>query len=179
MKTRRQRRQLPRIDLTPFVSIALLLITFFIWIKQIQRPVVLNGYTHTQCKCDYEHHLGATLFLLDYNLIGLLRYGPAQDNADYLETDYSAGGLRTQLATITQADSAKRAVVVIVPTPQSTIKNLVDVIDELAINGRIGYTLAYTPSGRDYEMMATYQHYKSIKPQQPVSINLPPYHRYF
>ena len=174
MKAQRQRRQLPRIDLTPFVSVALVLITFFIWIEQLQQPVIVSGYTRFNCKCEYDEQLSATLFLLDHGRVGLLRYEPARDTASYLETDYSVGGLRTQLIRLVPADPAKRAVVTIIPLPQATVKNIVDIIDELTICRRIAYALAYEPTDRDYQIMANYQHYKSTNPQQSVFITLPP-----
>lgn len=171
MKTRRRIHQLPRVDMTPFVSIALLLITFFICIKQLERPVILESPPPARIwSCAEPLHFSATIFLLANNRIGYLSFIPDKLSADYVETDYSKNGLRTQLLFTALK---KYSVVLVKPTIQSTIKNLVDVINELTINGEIRYTLGYELTSAENQLIANYQQYKSANPQQPVLLRYP------
>ncbi|WP_020606321.1 ExbD/TolR family protein [Spirosoma spitsbergense] len=175
MKAHRQRRQLPRVDLTPFVSIALLLITFFIWMKQLQRPVVLKSSTPLERRfCGEPLYFSATIFLLGNDRIGYLSFIRDKSSADYVETDYSINGLRTQLL-FTELE--QYPVVLIAPTPQSTVKNLIDVIDELTINGKVLYTLGYEITDGENQLLASYRHYRNENPYRPAFFRVLPHYR--
>jgi biopolymer transport protein ExbD len=117
-----------RIDFTPFVSVALLLIVFFVWMKRVERPNRMSIELPDDNRC-YESFstADASLFLLANNRIGFLTYRPDGLGAEFIETDYSTNGLRKQLL---QLMPNKRSIILISPTPQSIFKNLVDVIDE-------------------------------------------------
>ncbi|NID09669.1 biopolymer transporter ExbD [Fibrivirga algicola] len=159
MRLTRRIRQLPRIDMTPLVNIALLLIVFFVWVKQIQRPVMLAPHFVSQGKYDYYEMASATLFLLDQNRIGFLHYGPGKATATYQEVDYSISGLRAQLARL---NANGHAVVLIVPTPQSTVKNLVDVIDEFVLTKRINFVLGDELWPEAHQLIAAYHQYTKV-----------------
>ncbi|MEZ0484588.1 biopolymer transporter ExbD [Fibrella aquatica] len=173
MRRTNHTRQLPRADMTPLVNIALLLIVFFVWVKQSQRPVTSQLELPNHGKIDGEYMFPlASIFLLEDNRIGYLSYNPDKASADYLETDYSINGLRKQLL-ITA--SAKHPVVYIVPTAQSTVKNIVDVLDELTISRRVSYKMAYRPLQSEERMIAAYKLYEQSSPKKPVLMHLPLY----
>jgi len=158
--------------MTPFVGVALLLIVFFVWMKRLQLPVVREVHGPIRGKFDRREPLHTSLFLLDQNKVGFLAYHPENGSADYVETDYSTSGLRMQLA---RTSSQKRPMLVIKPTAASTYKNLVDVVDEVAIHVRIQYGLEYALTPDEQQMLSAYQGYKRTHPRQPVLMRLPRY----
>ncbi|MBO0948386.1 biopolymer transporter ExbD [Fibrella forsythiae] len=172
MRRTRHTRQLPRADMTPLVNIALLLIVFFVWVKQLQRPVVVPVHVSLKGKYDAYEPVNATLFLLDHNRIGVLTYLPDGSSAEFQEVDYSVDGLRSKLTNITLA---KGAIVSIAPMGQSTCKNLVDVLNEVKLNGRITYELNYKLSLDDEHMISSYQQLKKRLNHKPILLKLPIY----
>ena len=173
MSITRRTRSLPRADMTPLVNIALLLIVFFVWVKQSQRPVTTLLQAFHKGKYESYAPVHATLFLLAHNRLGLLTYLPDSTSAEFKAIDYSTEGLRAELAKM--AKSATRPIVVIVPTAQSTFKNIVDVLDELTINGRVHHTMTYEPLPGEQRLLDLYELYKQAKPITPFSIYLPIY----
>ncbi|WP_040005499.1 biopolymer transporter ExbD [Fibrisoma limi] len=173
MRAIRQTHRIPRVDLTPFVSIAMILITFFIWMKQVQRSSVVSLYMANNAKFESYQPLSACLYLLEQDKIGYLTY-VADDMASYVETTYSANGLRARLLTMA---SAKDPVVLIKPTAQSTIKNLVDVVDELAINKRIKFELVNRLAKEEQQMILAYKNYIKSSSRQPIPLNVRLYRR--
>ncbi len=125
--------------MTPFVCIALVLITFFVWMKQLQRGKVVAVYEQTKGKVDYRQPATASLVLLDNDRIGLWQFRAGGD-ADYVETYCAMPKLRSILRRVALAANP---VLIIQPTAQSRIKNLVAVVDALQLNGRITYMLVF------------------------------------
>ena len=179
MRVVRRTRPIPRADMTPLVNIALLLIVFFVFVKQKERPVSrqlnvpdrypMHGY------CCGPARPAASIFLLDSNRVGYLSYRP-DSTAEYLETDYSRHGLRRQLRLTALKE---HPFVLLIPTTQSTVENLVDALDELTINKQTWYSLAYQLLPGEQRMMAVYQQYKQTNPQQPVSMRMSLYSKRF
>ncbi|MVM38781.1 biopolymer transporter ExbD [Spirosoma sp. HMF3257] len=169
MHTRRN-RSLPRIDMTPFVDVAFLMITFFMLIKTTQRlnQMQVEFPDDRGCYVDLPF-ADASLFLLSNNRIGFLTYQANNSSAEFLETDYSAEGLRKQLMHLVPD---KRLIVAIIPTELSTYKNIVDVFDELKINGHIHFRLSYELSSEERKMLQKYDRYKETHPQRPVLMKL-------
>ncbi|GAB3953761.1 hypothetical protein GCM10028805_38140 [Spirosoma harenae] len=161
MKTRRTYTPI-RIDFTPFVDTAFLLLTFFMLIKTIQKPNQMRVDLPDDNGC-FESFppASATLFLLGNNRIGFLTYQRDGSNAEFLETGYSSEGLRKQLMYLMPD---KRTVVLIIPTVQSTYKNLVDVFDELQIHGKIRFRLAYELTSGEKSLLQKYETYKATNP---------------
>ena len=139
MRATRQRYKLPQIDMTPFVCVALVLITFFVWMKQLKRDKVVAVYAQTRGKVDYRLPVTASLILLDSDRIGFWRFRAGGD-ADYGETHCAAPELRSILCRVALSVNP---VLIIQPTAQSRIGNLVTVVDTLQLNGRITYMLVF------------------------------------
>ncbi|WP_046580122.1 biopolymer transporter ExbD [Spirosoma radiotolerans] len=172
MKTRRRYTPI-RIDFTPFVSVALLLIVFFFWLKLVQRPNYLPYLLPDRGKseCSEPVSVDAHLFLLANNRVGFLTYRPDGSQAELLETGYSVHQIRDQLLSIT-LNHDYRAIVAISPTSQATFKNIVDVLDELQILGHIQYYLNYDLSSEEKNMLEKYARYKATNSKLARSMNL-------
>ena len=173
MRTRRIYQPI-RIDFTPLASIALLLVFFFVFLESEKRDSIMsarlpdvpdNGhYTRELSRED------VYLFLLADNLVGVLHYVEYSQNAEFVEVDYSPEHLRKYL-TAFALHHEHGPIVSIIPTDQSTFKNLVDVFDELNIVGHVGFRIA-DMTDRQKRMLTKYEAYKSNNPAQPVSMHL-------
>jgi biopolymer transport protein ExbD len=171
MRATRQQHQLPHVDMTSFVSIAMLLITFFVWIKQIERNKVVAIYASTNGKAEYYQPVTASLFLLKNDRVGYLQV-KANGRADYSESACSVGELGAIVRSI--ALFAKPTLV-IKPTAQCRIKNLIHVIDALMVDGRVTYVLAYQFAREEQQLLAMYRRYKQTNPQRTVMMSWPLY----
>ncbi len=158
------------IDMTPFVSVAYMLIVFFVWLKMIQKEqeMVVIIPDNGKCECDYPYP-DAALFLLDSNKVGFLTYHANEKSPEYIETNYTAQGLRKMLA---RQLTTEAPIILLKPTIESTFENLVDVLDEIRIHGRIRYWLIDEISPGEKKMMAAYLQFKQTQPSQPQTIRL-------
>jgi biopolymer transport protein ExbD len=125
--------------MTPFVCVALVLITFFVWMKQLQRDKIISVYAQTRGKVDYRQPVTASLVLLDSDRIGFWQFRAGGDG-DYVETHCAMPELR---AILRRVALSVNPVLIIQPTAQSRIKNLVTVVDALQRNRRITYMLVF------------------------------------
>lgn len=171
MRPRRSLRPLPRLDMTPFVNVALLLIVFFVWMKMLQKEKVMGVHLHDNCKCEDFSTLDAALFLLINNRIGFLTYHPDKFEAQYIETTYEASQLRKQLIYLKK----ELNVVIIIPSSEATLKNVVDVLDAIRLRGNIVYRLAYKIVPGEQQMLHAYTRYKAQSPTKPVVMTIPLY----
>lgn len=176
----RRSRPLPRVDLTPFVGVAFLLITFFMWIKTTQRLRALTTEFPDEGRCQVAERAkpDASILLLANNRIGFLTYQRHRSRAEYVETDYSVDGLRKQLLWVkTLAENDHPAIVLITPTEQATFGNLVDVVDELRTLRPLSFHLNYGLLPGERRLLETYQRYVATHPTGPVVLKLPLYGR--
>jgi biopolymer transport protein ExbD len=178
---KRQRRRpslLPRPDFTPFVAVGFILITFFVWLKQLQRDTytTLNAPGGRCWKVDaVPIKLQLFLFLLaDYRL-GVLTCQPNTDVAQYYETPYSPTTIR-RLLHVAEADKTQMPVVIIKPTAQTTFKNLVDVLDDFHQNRRVRYLLIDQFIPEEQQLIRQYTRYRLSHPDQPRRVRLRLYH---
>lgn len=125
--------------MAPLVSVVMLLIVFFVWMKQLQRHKVVSVYAQTRGKVDYYLPVTDSLVLLGSDRFRLRQFG-VDGKANYVETNCSTAELRSLVRRIALSE---KPVLIIQPTAQCTIKNLVAVIDALTLNGRITYMLTY------------------------------------
>jgi biopolymer transport protein ExbD len=145
------RNRTVRIDLTPMVDLAFLLITFFMLTTNLAKPQIMPVVMPEK-----EVEIDQLKPTPESQVLTLLL--GAQDKVYYYEgienprldsTDYASDGLRLVIldkkarvdaATKKEADYSK-TVVLIKPTEHSRYKNIVDVFDEMKICGIASYML--------------------------------------
>lgn len=131
-----------RVDLTPMVDLGFLLITFFIFTTSMNEPksMKLNLPSDQDSSKTAE---GKTLnVLLGKNDKLWYYYGKASDQMS--STNYSIGvrELIRQKREYVKATYGKDELVVLIkPTTFSSYKNVVDILDEMVINGVTRYVL--------------------------------------
>lgn len=145
----RSKKQNSKVDLTAMVDLAFLLITFFMLTTSLSKPQSMPlglpdkepdpNKKEVIVKTDQRRTL--TVILGGNDQIkwyhGLLE-APEPDGKP-TTTDYSSNGIRKELlkrvASIPQVmgDKDKGMIVIIKPTKKSNYKNLVDILDEMAI----------------------------------------------
>lgn len=140
MKTRRTYTPI-RVDMIPFVSIALLLIVFFVWQKALKRPAMLGVTIPAGChkyeSSEYPRKV-ICLYLLDKDQVGIMQYWHGDDMAELQTTQYGPDALRRLLTTA--AKSAKGDVAVVIkPTQYATFRNVVQALNELKLVGDLPY----------------------------------------
>jgi biopolymer transport protein ExbD len=135
----RSRKLSTRIDMTPMVDLAFLLLTFFmltttfhsLWIMDIVMPE--NNQTAKPPEVNYKRVV--TLILGDDDKI----YWYKGKETILQQTDYSSGGIRRVLHELNT--SIKNMFVVIKPSDESRYQNLVDILDEMKISDVARYAL--------------------------------------
>lgn len=144
----RSKKQNSKVDLTAMVDLAFLLITFFMLTTSLSKPqsmpLGLPAKDDEKVKIPpvkTDQRRTVTIILGGSDQIkwyhGLLE-APEPDGKP-TTTDYSSNGIRKEIlkrvASIPQVmgDKDKGMIVIIKPTKKSTYKNLVDILDEMAI----------------------------------------------
>ncbi len=144
----RSKKQNSKVDLTAMVDLAFLLITFFMLTTSLSKPqsmpLGLPAKDDEKVKIPpvkTDQRRTVTIILGGNDQIkwyhGLLE-APEPDGKP-TTTDYTSNGIRKEIlkrvASIPQVmgDKDKGMIVIIKPTKKSTYKNLVDILDEMAI----------------------------------------------
>jgi biopolymer transport protein ExbD len=136
-------------DLTAFIDLGFLLITFFMYSIYLSKPTTMNLNMPERVTCghNFGHYCGIsnniTLILGKDNRFFWHQQDLQElDSTNLNETNYSSNGLRIVLAEIRNMtfDSATFTVV-IKPSNESNFKNTVDVLDEMAISGVSRYAI--------------------------------------
>jgi hypothetical protein len=144
----RSKKQNSKVDLTAMVDLAFLLITFFMLTTSLSKPqsmpLGLPAKDDEKVKIPpvkTDQRRTVTLILGGNDQIkwyhGLLE--APEPNGKPTTTDYSSNGIRKEIlkrvASIPQVmgDKDKGMIIIIKPTKKSTYKNLVDILDEMAI----------------------------------------------
>lgn len=130
-----------RVDLTPMVDLGFLLITFFVFTTSMAIPKVMGivtpkGSENLTPVC--ESCVITAVLAKDDKII----YYEGMQNAKTIikETAFTANGLRAVLIQKIAAVKAFRGsvddmVLIVKPADESSYKNFVDILDEVAING--------------------------------------------
>lgn len=133
-----------RVDLTPMVDLGFLLITFFIFTTTMSEAMAM-GINLPSDKPVYPPTLTAasktiSLILGDNNSI---TYYNGDDVKANFTTNYTAKGIRDVLINKQHSlgKDSKKMVVLIKPTNKASYANVVDILDEMAINGVKTYVL--------------------------------------
>ena len=135
----------PAIDMTPMVDLGFLLISFFVITTELTRPTVMDLYTPKDGPPMHLAQSDALTILLDKNN-AVYYYGgewtEAVKSGSIQQTSYSGSdGLRKiimekhqELDLLRKQEGRHGLMLLIKPASGSTYKNLVDVLDEVAIS---------------------------------------------
>lgn len=130
----RSKKSSTKIDMTPMVDLAFLLLTFFMLATTFNKPQTMEITMPERPKEDTElpmvNEKKVLTLILDekdqiYWFVGIT-------NPVVAVTDYSSEGVRKVL--LTQNAQIKEMVVLIKPTEKSKYKNMVDILDEMEIS---------------------------------------------
>ncbi len=146
--TSRLPRKINAPDLTAFIDLGFLLVTFFMYSLYLAKPTAIKlNMPEEKIICEPMgcHMLNnyTTLILGKDNRL-FWHHEDLHDlsASNLIETDYSQTGLRNTIATLKkQSVSDSIFTFIIKPTNESTYKNTVDVLDEMSISGIKLYTI--------------------------------------
>jgi len=141
----RSKKASTRIDMTPMVDLGFLLITFFILATTLSKPssMTLNVPDKTEQEKKTEPLKASkvmTIFLGKFNQIHYI-IGKAANEDPELKTVNHGVEIRTAILDGQRRIGKDDFVVVIKPTKESTYKNMVDMLDEMAITKTSRYAL--------------------------------------
>jgi len=141
-----------KVDMTPMVDLAFLLVTFFMLTTTFSKPQTME--VNMPDKTDKKETMKVaksrttTLILAENDKV---YYYTDPENPDVQLTNFSESGLRKVL--LNKVKTIKEPIVIIKAKKESKYKNLVDCIDEMAITGvRIYALVDITPA--DLELLA-------------------------
>lgn len=132
-----------RVDLTPMVDLGFLLITFFIFTTTMSKPTAMNLFLPKDTKDEKEQNKakesGALTILLGkdnhvFYYEGILTTENA--SANFKSANFGSGddGIRAEILRKKASTNEKDFVVVIKASDECEYKNVVDILDEMAIN---------------------------------------------
>jgi len=136
-----------RVDLTPMVDLGFLLITFFIFTTTMSHAkamaIVVPSDKPVIDEPKTPESKTISLILGDNNNITCYNGNDLKAN---FTTNYTAKGIRDVLINKQHSlgKDAKKMVVLIKPTNKASYANVVDILDEMAINGVKSYVLMET-----------------------------------
>ena len=157
----RSKKQNSKVDLTAMVDLAFLLITFFMLTTTLSKPQSMSlglpdkdDTTETQVKVDENRTL--TILMGENNKVKIFRGFLATPKLAPKSVAYGKDGLRKDLLEQKQAVLAystakgkpdQGMIVIIKPSKKSNYRNLVDVLDEMAITNIPTYAIVneYSP----------------------------------
>jgi biopolymer transport protein ExbD len=134
-----------RIDMTPMVDLGFLLITFFMLTTTLQKPSEMALNMPDDSKVTEPYPASKTLALIPAanNMLYYFRGDPKNPSTKVGSTNYAVEGLRRIILenkrAVESIYSKSKFVVVVMPIDKATYKNVVDVLDELAITGSDRY----------------------------------------
>jgi biopolymer transport protein ExbD len=142
-----------KIDMTPMVDLGFLLITFFMLTTSLQKPSIMQLNMPDKTKTDEVAEVTAlnTLALIPgpKSQIYYFRGDPKDPATKIGVTNYSAAGIRSVIDENNKEVSARagkeKFVVVVFPMDKASYKNIVDLLDELAITGSDRYAIVDVP----------------------------------
>jgi biopolymer transport protein ExbD len=162
-KKKGRKKMSTRVDLTPMVDLAFLLVTFFMLTTtfskpqtlEINMPVKPKGEVTEEEQNKLKASKALNILLGEYNKIywyrGLL---PDEIYDPFVETNFSADGIRKVL--LEKNATVEEVVVLIKPTDGANYKNVVDILDEMNISNMKRYAIVdVTPE--DLELIKNYK----------------------
>jgi biopolymer transport protein ExbD len=126
-----------RVDLTPMVDLGFLLITFFIFTTTMSQPTAMKLYLPKDTEKPEEQNKikesGALSIMLSKNNAVYYYEGTLDPTgANFKSTNFKE--IRKVIIDKKKSTNPEDFVVVIKPGPESTYKNVVDILDEMTIN---------------------------------------------
>ncbi len=154
-KKKGPKKQSTKIDMTPMVDLAFLLLTFFMLTTTFAKPNVMQISMPVPDKLDpppLKESNALTIILGPNDKVfyydSLVRADkPVQPKLH--TTDYSANGIRKHLK---ERNTNPKLFVMIKPLKEARYKNMVDILDEMSITGTGAYALIndFTPDEKKY-----------------------------
>ncbi len=147
-----------RVDLTPMVDLGFLLITFFVFTTTMSTPTAMRLFLPKDTDKPEEQNKakesGALTLMLGkdrnvYYYEGIL----ATDGSNFKTTNF--GGLRKVILDKKRSTKAEDLVIVIKPDDDSEMKDVVDALDEMTINGIKRYAMVDISEGEVALIKAT------------------------
>ena len=158
----RGKKSSPRVDMTPMVDLAFLLITFFMLTTTFSKPQTMqlnmpDKNDETKNTSDAPASATVTLLLGENDKIYWFHGLPAEAKLEV--TDYSPEGLRSLIlkktAEIGKDKDGNRIIIIIKPLDKSKYKNTVDVLDEMNVTNTQKYAIVDV-ADFDKELVAKY-----------------------
>lgn len=133
---KRAKRQSTKIDMTPLVDLAALLITFFMLTTTFNKPQTMEINMPKKVDNPEEQIAlkasNAMTIILGPDDDLYYYFGLAEDNPEIEESSYAANGIR-QVLLSSRVKSNDMMTVMVKPMESSRYKNMVDILDELKI----------------------------------------------
>jgi len=130
----------PHVDMTPMVDLGFLLITFFMLTTTMVKPQTMEVNMPDKTKDNKEQKIkeskALTVILGEKDKI---YYYQGLDNPEIKVTNYSPTGIRKLL--LDKSREIDGLIVLIKPMERSRYKNMVDILDEMAITSQQRYSL--------------------------------------
>ena len=152
------RRRPVRVDMTPMVDLAFLLVTFFMLTTTLSKAKVMNltmPKKEVEAPVVVPEDVTTTLVLDKDNRIF---YYQGLENPKVQETSYAADGLRKLASAMVQKANGlkKDAIFIIKPTKEASYENVVNVLDEMSITNVPTYAIQQIYP-QDEALIATYK----------------------
>lgn len=134
----RNKKQLPKVDLTAMVDLAFLLITFFMLTTTLNKPVAMDiakpDESDTFAQLEMPASRTMTILLGKNNKVAWYM-GVAGDNKPNIENyqQVRQSMLKNKFKLANGPGDKKSLIVIIKPTSGATYKNFVDIMDEIKI----------------------------------------------
>jgi biopolymer transport protein ExbD len=130
----------PHVDMTPMVDLGFLLITFFMLTTTMVKPQTMEVNMPDKTKDNKEQKIkeskALTVILGEKDKI---YYYQGLENPEVKFTNYSPTGIRKLL--LDKSREIDGLIVLIKPMERSRYKNMVDILDEMAITNQQRYSL--------------------------------------
>jgi biopolymer transport protein ExbD len=138
---KRSKKASTRVDLTPMVDLAFLLVTFFMMTTTFSKPqtMEINMPVKSTTGETSDTKASQTLTIILGGNDKVFWFKGTPDTANFSTTDYSPNGLRRILIDINK--STRDLTCIIKPTEKSNYRNVVDALDEMSIIGIKRYAL--------------------------------------
>ncbi|GAB4027515.1 biopolymer transporter ExbD [Spirosoma gilvum] len=147
-----------QVDFKPIVSVALLVIVFFVWVKAAKEPEVMGVAIPKECrKLEIQHtpKKVVTLYLLAKSQIGIMQYWKGDDMVELSQISPETDNISKLLEGLKKATDGDMAVMV-KPTQLATFRNVSDVLDVLR-EVDIPYVPITTLTGFEQRRMKYYE----------------------